>query len=151
MGFQEVAPTKEKSAFWSKDIKVARELNKGEKPPPVNVSILRQGVKDALNQGSDVPIDSIRFKVSPRRGRMQRNGSLETLLALESHERKANEAGLLGPLWDYSTHGRAPATEDDNVRYVGLEDMGRLLGFADEDDDFDHAAVGRKIGRGRYI
>lgn len=44
--------------------------------------------------------------------------------------------------------------EDDNVRYVGLEDMGNLLGFNDEDDDYyeiDHTAVANHLGTGRYI
>jgi hypothetical protein len=44
---------------------------------------------------------------------------------------------------------------DDNVRYVGLEDMAKLLGFDQEDEEedvkIDHAAVARGIGRGRYI
>jgi hypothetical protein len=43
--------------------------------------------------------------------------------------------------------------KDDNVRYVGLEDMASLLGFdqEDEEDEIDHAAVAKRIGRGRYL
>lgn len=55
----------------------------------------------------------------------------------------------------FGTQGNAADEEvDDNVQYVGLEDMGRLLGL-DEDDDgevaIDHTAIGRRVGRGRYI
>lgn len=54
-----------------------------------------------------------------------------------------------------SGSAQAPAAveEDDNVRYVGLEDMAALLGFDKEDDDYyaDHENVANHIGTGRYI
>jgi len=42
---KEVAPTKNKSAFWAKDIKVApRSLNECEKPKPVNMGVIKKGL-----------------------------------------------------------------------------------------------------------
>ena len=48
---KEVTPTEDKSAFWDKDIKAARELNKkGAKPPPLNFGVLVRGLKSALRR-----------------------------------------------------------------------------------------------------
>lgn len=156
---KEVAPTQKKNAFWAKDIKIARELNKGkrEKPPPVDVSVLKRGVQTALNRkraDSDPPVDTIRFQPPPPRQKPiggDRSVSLDAALSLDpEHRRPFRRSMFTGSMWAPTV----PEVEDDNVRYVGLEDMAKLLGFDEEDDDaetIDHAAVGRNLGRGRYL
>ena len=58
--------------------------------------------------------------------------------------------------WNDSTHGPEIEDEDeDDVRYVGLEDMGRLLGFDEDDEDdeavLENASAYGRIGWGRYL
>jgi hypothetical protein len=159
-----VAPTKKKNAFWSRDIKAARELNKnatakGETPPPVNVSIIRKGVKTALNQMNQAPVGTVRFQQPPQR-RPQPAGGLGSTFAMHSKRTNADPSYY----GNYGMFGSGPTMfgvksaddeeeVDDNVRYVGMEDMGRLLGFDEEEDEvaIDHTAIGRRVGRGRYI
>jgi hypothetical protein len=159
-----VAPTKKKNAFWSRDIKAARQLNEnatatGETPPPVNVSIIREGVKTALNQMNEKPVGAVCFQQPPKR-RPQPAQGLD-MFAMHgrrsNYERSYGNYGLLGGstfLGGSTMYGNAADEEvDDNVQYVGLEDMGRLLGLDQEDDEvaIDHTAIGRRVGRGRYI
>lgn len=49
---KEVAPTKAKSAFWSRDIKIARNVNKGggSKSKKVDTEVIREGLKEALKR-----------------------------------------------------------------------------------------------------
>lgn len=150
---KEVAPTQQKNAFWAKDIKVARELNKDKNPDPVNVSVLRKGIKTALSrkrEKSEKPIEEVKFEAPPPPMRLPfAKQSLGATLALQPrHQQPIGQSGRLGSFWaSVGNHGE----EEDNVRYVGLEDMASLLGFDADDDEIDHAAVARKIGRGRYL
>lgn len=157
-----MAPTKKKNAFWSRDIKAARELNetaiaKGETPPPVNVTIIRQGVKTALNQINKNPVGTVRFQQPPKR-RPQPAGDLDSMFAMHGKRTNANPSyygnyGSFGGATMFGTQGTVAEDEMDDVQYVGMEDMGRLLGFDEDDDDvaIDHTAIGRRVGRGRYI
>jgi hypothetical protein len=45
---KEVAPTRSKSAFWSRDIKVARAIQKGSKE--VNLEVIKAGLQDAIQK-----------------------------------------------------------------------------------------------------
>lgn len=172
---KEVTPQKKKSAFWAKDIKVARELNKGnEKPPPVDISLIKQGIQSALDkeQQNAEPGERIVFgphlMYGPRAPQhLQRTSSknldsdaFPPMSPGQAGRKKIGDggglAGLFGSL--FSGFGGASAQKqeepDDNVRFVGLEDMGALMGFDVEDDDYDeidYARVAQRIGKGRYI
>ena len=173
-----MAPTKKKNAFWSRDIKAARQLNEkatatGETPPPVNVSIIRKGVKTALNQkqmkedNNKKPVGTIRFQHPPQRRPPLAGAGLDSMFAMHGRRTNSHPSLVYGSSNHYgslgggatmfgSTHGGSTADEevDENVQYVGLEDMGRLLGLDQDEDDevaIDHTAIGRRVGRGRYI
>lgn len=143
---KEVAPTKQKNAFWANDIKEARELNKGEKPQPVNVNVLRKGIKAALRKksDSDKPVKAVKIR-APKRQPSEK-ASVGTAFAF--HPTATSHPVAAG--WNSAL---SEEEIDDNVRYVGLEDMAALLGFdrEEEDDAIDHAAVASRIGRGRYL
>lgn len=149
---KEVAPTKAKSAFWAKDIKEARELN--SKPSkPVNIGIVRKGLKAALQRksGDKRPVKTV--KIRPPKREPSEKASLGATFALRPTTFPAMAAG-----WESRLSEDEEEVVDDNVRYVGLEDMATLLGFDQEDEeeeedvvDIDHAAVARKIGHGRYL
>ena len=188
---KEVAPAKEKSAFWARDLKVARELNKSgsmSELPPVNVNKISEGIRTALgrrkNKDKDAadskPVGTVKVlpPVPPRRASQLRlpmtpYGPFRPLgetwqLGYASTPRRrrggpakqtedaSNEIVSLFeelPFHDAPDHGR-----DDDIQYVGLEDMAALLGFDKEDEDeeddwdtIDHVAIARRLGRGRYI
>jgi hypothetical protein len=115
---------------------------KGGNPPPVNITVLREGIKTALGRKqskSDKPQKRVNFDKT----------ALNAAVALKARERRSIP---FGPAW--SSTLSEESDEDDNLRYIGLEDMANLLGFDDDDDDtvaIDHAAVARRIGRGRYL
>lgn len=161
---------------------MARELNKGagENPPPVDISIIKHGIKSALakeNSTSNVN-ETVVFGpqplpvASPRGGRkwMRKasSGNLDEAFPLSQTPETTNLsqrggggggggglAAMFGSLFSGFGGSSQPAAveEDDNVRYVGLEDMAALLGFDKEDDDYyaDHENVANHIGTGRYI
>jgi len=139
---KEVAPTQSKSAFWAKDIKVARELNQKKDLPPVDVSVIRRGLKSALNRTpSEKPVNKIKLQPYKRGDKAavdsgaSRNISLASAFALERRRNKNQTRSLFG--WGAATEDEAAGDEetDENVRYIGLEDMARLLGFDDDDED----------------
>lgn len=173
---KEVTPQKKKSAFWAKDIKVARELNTGsEKPPPVDISLIKQGIQSALDKEAE-PGEKVMFGPHLMYGphvprHLQRLSSKnldgDTFPPMSPQQQRKTVfgggggglAGIFGSLLS-SFGGRQTkeeeqaAEEDPNVRFVGLEDMGALLGFDAEDDDYDeidYAQVAQHIGTGRYI
>lgn len=161
---KEVAPAKEKNAFWAKDIKIARELNTeakaGEKPRPVNFSIIRKGAKTALTRresgGEKTPstISEVRIRPPSPKSRPYDRPSINAAFALHPSRSKIHTSA--SPV--FTTRRRMSTIdekeEDDDVRYVGLEDMGTLLGFdvdSDDEESVDPAAVAKKLGHGRYI
>ena len=140
---KEVAPTQSKNAFWAKDIKVARELNK-KKSPPVDASVIRRGLKSALNrEPSDRPVSKVELQPSPRRksatAAPRPYNNLNAAFSLE--QRKKTTSSFFNPLFwgigaDKEGGMDGEGTDDgDNVQYVGLEDMANLLGFNSEEDD----------------
>lgn len=144
---KEVAPTKQKTAFWAKDLREARELNtKGNKP--INVKVLLEGLKAALRKKTDKPVDTVKIQ-APKREPSERT-TLGTAFAFRPTSHPAGG-------WSATLSEEEPeiVENDDNVRFVGLEDMARLLGFDQEDDEeesvIDHAEVARRIGHGRYM
>jgi len=40
-----VTPNKQKSAFWKRDFKLGRQLNNDKDCEPVNITVLREGIK----------------------------------------------------------------------------------------------------------
>lgn len=150
---KEVAPTKEKSAFWAKDIKEARELNTKGGDRNINVGVLRKGIKAALRKKSDKPVETV--KIVPPRQASYRTESVGTAFAFRptTHPAGGAAAASYTVLSEEPKEHENKHVTDDNVRYVGLEDMASLLGFdqEDEDDAIDHAAVATRLGRGRYL
>lgn len=148
---KEVAPTQAKSAFWAKDIKAARELNQKKDCPPVNVSVIRQGLKSALNrQPSEKPVSKVKIQPSPRRKpAATRPYNLNSAFAFEKRKDAARPS-----IWGASAAEEEDKDEeevDDNVRYVGLEDMAKLLGFDEEDEDEDATVVAGTSGKWRFF
>lgn len=152
---KQVAPAEQKNAFWSRDLQVARELNQSnEKPPPIDVTILRQGVQYWEQQRNRPGTDpDVRF----RPGKASRNGADGTTLAAafatnaKTHRRKWS-----GPLWNGTADANTPDVEQQakrEIQFVGLEDMGTLLGFDQEDESegVNPAEVARRLGKGRYL
>ena len=150
--FKEVRATDSKGAFWDRDIKLARQLNKkvkrGEKPPPVDFSVIHAGLKTALAKGKskdDKKIDEVKIRPPPQGRPRYEQASLNSAFSMRKRRTPVYERnGLWG-------NNLARVDEDnENVEYVGLEDMAGLLGFdADEDNALiDNAA---RIGRGRYF
>jgi hypothetical protein len=136
---KKVAPLEGKKAFWTKDIKLAREWNRGEKPPPIDVNLLRSGLRTAMARSHSVSNIPSEVKIQPQR-----------------RQSETGPSALGGSLWVTPMIPEV-FNEDDhghNGRYVGLEDMGALLGFDDEDDIYQNAAIARRLkrrGRGRYL
>jgi hypothetical protein len=127
-----------------------------DKPDPVDVGVLRKGVKTALarrREKSEKPIDKVRLEaLPPTIGVPLAKQSLGMALAMSPHPGQPLSHGRAGLFWASDPHAEDDE-EDENVRYVGLEDMATLLGFDEEDGEtpIDHAAVARRIGRGRYL
>lgn len=138
---KEVAPTQSKNAFWAKDIKVARELNQKKDLPPVDVSVIRRGLKSALNRTpSEKPVNKIKLQPFKRgdKGAVDsaatRNFNLNSAFALERRRNKNQSRSFFGWGAAAEDEGEGDEETDENVRYVGLEDMARLLGFDDDDE-----------------
>jgi len=137
---KEVAPSQSKNAFWAKDIKVARELNQERDLPPVDVSVIRKGLKSALNRTpSEQPVNKVKFQPYRRSvkaamdSNATRNFNLASAFALQNRPKENQSRFFFG--WGAAEEDEAGGDEeaDENVRYVGLKDMARLLGFDDED------------------
>lgn len=161
---KEVSPAQKKSAFWAKDIKVARELNKGRasKPAPVDVSVLKEGIRSAFareesgrqllkSQESEKGV-----RPTPPASPPTLSTTLEVPTTPPAPQRKAGSDGIASFIRSLWSGGGASQTPDEvvdyDLRYVGLEDIGKLLGFDEEDDyKMDHAAIAANIGKGRYI
>lgn len=129
---KEVAPSKTKSAFWAKDIKTARAVQRGKKD--VDLDVIKTGIEDALekerkNTSAQPGKEGIYWAKPPRywNRRGQRNGSGNFSFNLQE-----NPIDEIAPIPDF-VGGPTPLTDD--IRYVGLEDMGALLGFLDDSDD----------------
>uniref|UniRef100_A0A7S2XSZ6 TIGR00341 family protein n=1 Tax=Attheya septentrionalis TaxID=420275 RepID=A0A7S2XSZ6_9STRA len=158
---KEVAPTKKKNAFWSRDVQVARELNtkaEGEQPPPVDISVLRRGLSQAVDSGRAPDV----VKKSPGQARWRgkraptRPLNIAPPLYPTRESRVAFGSTAFAPAGyvrvEPIEEGKFGEEEDDNVRYVGLQDMGRLLGFDDEEDvSIDSAAIANHLGYGHYL
>jgi len=147
---KEVAPTEQKSAFWKRDIKLARELNKDEQPAPVNITVLREGLKSAINKNSDKKIDKIKIKSPmPKKAKFFDRMTINAALSLQARERRTNP---LGGGWTSALSDEFKPDDNDaeNTRFVGVEDMAHMFGF-DEDDDIDHEAIVSRLGSGRYL
>jgi hypothetical protein len=92
------------------------------------------------------PVGVVRFQQPPKR-RPQPAGGLDSMFAMHGKRNNTDPSyygnyGSFGGATMFGTQGNAADEEvDDNVQYVGLEDMGRLLGL-DEDDDGEHQEPG---------
>ena len=159
---KEVAPAEQKIAFWARDIKMAREFNKGggDKQKPVDVKVLRQGVGRVLakREKSDSHIPKVKIRTPVRSKSSSNVVTVDTLFPLgpRGGSRPNQYPVFSTSAWNDSTHGPEIEDEDeDDVRYVGLEDMGRLLGFDEDDEDdeavLENASAYGRIGWGRYL
>ena len=75
---EEVAPTKSKSAFWSRDIKVARAIQKGSKG--VNLDMIKAGLQDAIMKEREEkkPVDKESVKKPTIKKRKPKESSGDT-------------------------------------------------------------------------
>jgi hypothetical protein len=141
---KEVAPSKSKSAFWARDIKVARAIQKGSQE--VNLDVIKAGLQDALerdrrartgggaaNNGAPDGGTSITSRFMRRRNQRQasiKGGSNFTF------NLATNPVDDVIPIVDtqkIGLDGSTPLTDD--LRYVGLEDMAALLGFEEDEQE----------------
>jgi hypothetical protein len=104
---KEVAPSKSTSAFWSRDIKVARAIKRGNKN--VDMDVIKEGIQNEL-------------KTRRKAGKPAPPLPSKKVLP-ENPKRKKSKKDVL------------EVEEGDNVRYFGLEDMAHFLGFDEEDDE----------------
>ena len=124
---KEVAPTEDKSAFWDKDLKAARELNKkGAKPPPLNFDVLLRGLKSALRRkekdGSETnPIDEVKLLPPAPPPRFEET-SLNTAFAFKPRSHKRFPHDKDSPFWGNDLD-KVEEEKSSSIRYVGLEDM----------------------------
>jgi uncharacterized hydrophobic protein (TIGR00271 family) len=134
---KEVAPTTEKNAFWDRDIKYARELNKEETPPPVNITKIREALKNILKKSPDEPpTPEPKMRKEVRRAsmpampdRIHSPATVGNVFAMHPRQHSFNNPRLFSAIVE-------DAEDDDDIRYVGLEDMGNLLGFNNDEDEF---------------
>jgi hypothetical protein len=133
---KEVAPTESKGAFWARDIKVARKMNSkgktGEKPL-VDASVIRAGLKTALAKKKGEKVEAVRIRPpGKRKPRTSNYGQVDSAFAFQPKPRRT-------PIYQRSNLWEADAEEtevvDENVRYVGLEDMAALLFDENDEDD----------------
>jgi len=127
---KEVAPTEQKGAFWERDLKAARELKK----EPINLGVILDGIKSALSIGKgdeeqSAPQTTIKIKPHSLRRRSlsySTQSPLDAAFAYHPHRRGAQ-------IWGPEGLAKVEEEKDENVRYVGLEDMATLLGVDEED------------------
>ena len=148
---KEVAPTEQKSAFWAKDIKVARELNSAKQKKEVDMTVVKDALKTQLNrrrQGTDKPIHDIEW-LDTNRHNMYAVGSptfsLDSRFTLQPQRMRYTKS-------DSEADRRSYSTKED-VKYVSVEDVASLLGLQGEDEDYlvEPSAVTSRIGLGRYL
>ena len=148
---KEVAPTTEKNAFWDRDIKVARKLNQEDKPPPVDLTKIREALKNVLKKSPDEKSEELK-EIKFRRTSMPTRLDSPTVgdaFALNPRQHSLGNERL----WA-SAIAEGENEEDENIRYVGLEDMANLLGFNRDEDEFavdPRANVRRNHSSGRYF
>lgn len=126
---KEVAPTKSKSAFWSRDIKVARAIQKGSQD--VNLDVIKAGLQDVIKK------ERKEKKVggAPRKRRGDSN------LSFNMSSNPVDETAPIVNIQEFV--GVTPLADD--VKYYGLEDMAHLFGF-DEEDDFEEGEKKPSVG-----
>ena len=117
---KEVAPAKSKSAFWSRDIKVARAIQKGSQG--VDLEVIKEGLQDVIKKER-------KQKMSNTVARKKRPGGSLTF------NMNANPIDDAAPIVDIQEYA-GPTPLADDVKYLGLEDMARLFRF-DEDDEYE--------------
>lgn len=100
----------------------------------MDLDVIKTGIEDALekerkNTSAQPGKEGIYWAKPPRywNRRGQRNGSGNFTFNLQE-----NPIDEIAPIPDF-VGGPTPLTDD--IRYVGLEDMGALLGFLDDSDD----------------
>ena len=154
---KEVSPTENKGAFWARDIRLARELNAkgktGDQQPPVDTSAIRNGLVSALSKKKlmeDGPTKPIKIK-PPRRQPVRTYSQSDINAAFAFKPKKRKPSTFPGEsLWWRDLVATAPATEEEDAEYVGLEDMAALFAEEEEDDE-DNVIIWTRYGRGRYI
>jgi uncharacterized hydrophobic protein (TIGR00271 family) len=145
---KEVAPTKTKSAFWQRDIKLARTQKKNQGSNDVDLESIRTGLKHALEKEDKNASLSMRKKQMMAKNNGPRPAvtfnlsvnplQMEDISTINStRARNAGLAKLADPL----------AVPKKGFR--GLEDMAMFLGFDDSDGSDDE---GEKVkGNADYM
>jgi hypothetical protein len=119
---KEVAPSKTKSAFWARDIKVARAIQKGSKE--VDLDVLKAGLQDAIEKGRK---EKHPTAAPPGSRFMRRRQNFSFNMAV-------NPVDDIAPIVDLEEYaGPTPLTDD--IKFYGLEDMATLLGFDEEAEE----------------
>lgn len=134
---KEVAPIASKGAFWERDIKTARQMNKkskrGEKLPPVDVGALRDGFKTALAKSqrfSEKQIDSVTVRHPHHARPVYDQASLNSAFYAKTPRRKPTYLNhrIVGNGLD-----KVDPSDEEDTKDVGLDDMAALFGFDAED------------------
>lgn len=116
---KEVAPARAKSAFWSRDIKVARAIQKGSKD--VDLEVIKEGLQEAIKKERSTQRPSIAGS---------KTRSKRTNLTFNMNVNPVDEVAPIVDIEKYT--GSSPL--DDNGRFYGLSDMAHLFGLDEEDD-----------------
>jgi hypothetical protein len=152
---KEVAPSKSKSAFWARDIKVARAIQKGSQE--VNLDVIKAGLQDALerdrraktegtaNGGAPDGAASIASRFMRRRNQRQASSKGASNFSFNLATNPVDDVIPIVDTQKIGLVGSTPLTDD--LRYVGLEDMAALLGF-DEDEEEEAPAQNSGWGFG---
>lgn len=131
---KEVAPTRSKSAFWSRDIKVARAIQKGSKD--VNLDVIKAGLQDAIKKERDQEKAIVRQKQHKRH---KHRGDIPFNIAVNPE---------VAPVLDVGDFERpASFRKDSSIRRnnnttFSMRDMADLLGVDSDDSDDETVPAG---------
>lgn len=128
---QEVAPSKKKSAFWARDIKVARATQRsGSIRKEVDLETIKAGLQDALKRKHDEKgnVDTIRKKYL-RRWRRRRKAADFSFCIADDNDEEDEEDFL-----EYFMLGLNPIVEE--TQGVDPKDRAAYLGFRSSIEDF---------------
>jgi len=142
---KEVSPTKQKNAFWSKDIKEARKLNKEKKPSGINISVLRRGLKAALRKKTKEPVKTVKIRPAPKRDPSE-IGSLGDAFAFAP---PPPSDAVWKSVRTLINESQDQDEQVEDAKYVGLKDMAFLLGLdsEEEEDEVDEDPIERVLSR----
>lgn len=160
---KEVSPSENKGAFWARDLRVAREINKKKKEGkarPVDAKALRDGIISALSKKNlfddKKPAEKVKIRAPHPVVRPYRQGyqptNLNAAFAFKPQRQSTNNTHDQ-PLW-WRDLVETEAAEEEDAQYINLDAVADLLGvgsYDDDDDDDIPAVYWTRYGGGRYI